>query len=230
MKPKSKNWAPVEELDTPYKRARQEWDDRMGNASAQAANWRLATFAVLGLVAFPSVVGLIYLGAQPKSVPHIVEIGVDGVANYKGPVGRSVKEYAVSDASMKYYLRQFIEKTRTLSSDPAVIKKNWIDVYSFVAPSARNILDTYAMEDIPFERAKDKRISVEIIAMLPTSADTWQIDWKESIWGVKGNHLADEYWRGSFTTSIKKVENEALLEMNPLGIFIDEFYWSKIRR
>src|SRR5205085_11822150 len=41
-------WKPEGPLATPYRRARQEWDARIGSAAVQAKNWRLATFVSLG--------------------------------------------------------------------------------------------------------------------------------------------------------------------------------------
>jgi len=74
MKGTTRTWSPKGALDTPYKRAKQEWDDRIGDAVIQARNWRLATFAVVLLIAMPSLIGLIYVGTLPKKVPHIVEV------------------------------------------------------------------------------------------------------------------------------------------------------------
>src|SRR5262245_35587667 len=87
-----KTWAPEAPLDTPYRRARQEWDSRIGSAVVQARNWRLATFGALSLVLF-SIAGLVYLGAQPKTVPHIVEIDKIGAPSYRGPAGRAARAY-----------------------------------------------------------------------------------------------------------------------------------------
>jgi hypothetical protein len=39
-----KKWSPEGTVETRYKKARQEWDARMGLAVVQARNWRLATF------------------------------------------------------------------------------------------------------------------------------------------------------------------------------------------
>ena len=37
--------------ETPYTRARGEWDDRIGSARVQAANWRLAALlSITGLI------------------------------------------------------------------------------------------------------------------------------------------------------------------------------------
>lgn len=39
------------ELDTPYQRAAQVWDDRIGSARVQAKNWRLGFFGMMGVLA-----------------------------------------------------------------------------------------------------------------------------------------------------------------------------------
>ena len=74
MKAETRTWKPKGELDTPYKRAKQEWDERIGNSAVQARTWRLFAFATLFLVAMPAVGGMIWLGSLPKKVPYIVEV------------------------------------------------------------------------------------------------------------------------------------------------------------
>ena len=39
------------ELETPYQRASQVWDERIGSARVQAKNWRLIAFGNLALAA-----------------------------------------------------------------------------------------------------------------------------------------------------------------------------------
>ena len=106
-------WTPEGPLDTPYARARQEWDARMGGAVVQAKNWRLAAFVSMGAGVLATA-GMIYLGALPKAVPHIVEVDRLGAATYRGPVGESA--YVPSDAVVVYHLRRFIEDTREISA------------------------------------------------------------------------------------------------------------------
>src|SRR5450432_4874499 len=120
----NKRWKPEGEVETRYRRARQEWDRRMGSAVVQARNWRLTTLFSLGLVLL-SLVGMVYLGAQPKAVPHIVQVDRIGAPTYFGPIGQSVRDYHPTDAVLKYHLRRFIDETRTVSSDAAVMKRNW---------------------------------------------------------------------------------------------------------
>ncbi len=230
MKPASKTWKPEGTADTPYRKAQREWDERMGSSLVQAKNWRLATFAVLLLVALPSILGMVYLGAQPKAVPHIVEVNTDGSSVYRGAVGASWKEFKPGDASIRYHLGRFVNNTRMVSSDKAVIKRNWLDAYNLVTPKAANTLNAYAEKNEPFQRADRERVSVDILSMVPISGESWQIDWKESRWGNHGDAQGESWWRGIFRVVMHKPESEEQLAANPVGLYIDEFHWSKIQR
>jgi type IV secretory pathway TrbF-like protein len=223
------NWAPQGGLDTRYKRARQEWDNRMGSAVIQAKNWRLATFTSLVLVGF-AIGGMAYLGAQPKTVPHIVEVDKLGAPRYVGPVGQSGREYKPSEPSLRYHLRRFIDATRTLSSDPTVVKRNWLDAYTLVTSNAANQLNVYAESTQPIKRAQDgERVSVELVAMVQLSKDTWQADWREISWDRNGNQVGTTVWRGNFRLVVKLPETEERIAINPIGLYIDEFHWSRLQ-
>src|SRR4051794_226863 len=152
----NKSWKPEGEIETRYRRAGQEWDRRMGAAIVQARNWRLATLLSLGLV-LVSLIGTIYLGAQPKAVPHIVQVDRIGAPTYLGPVGQSARDWKPSDASLKYHLRRFVTETRSISSDAAVMKRNWIDAYALITQSAANHLNAYAQQTDPFKRGAEER-------------------------------------------------------------------------
>src|ERR1700759_5740441 len=55
-----------------YLAARREWNDRYGSYIAQAHAWRLTALASLG-VAFVAVVGVVWIGAQNRVVPYVVQ-------------------------------------------------------------------------------------------------------------------------------------------------------------
>lgn len=224
-------WAPEGAADTPYMRARQEWDARMGNAVVQAQNWRRATFASLGVV-FLSTFGLVYLGAQPKAVPHIIEVDRLGNAIYRGPAGQAAAAYTPSDAVLKYHLRRFVEDTRAISSDAAVLKRNWLDAYNLVTPKGANMLTAFVQEPghAPFERAKEERVGVEVLALVRVSEDTWQIDWKETTSDRNGIQLGPPLeWRGMFRVLMQHTKDQQAMERNPIGLYVDEFHWDKVQ-
>jgi type IV secretion system protein TrbF len=221
-------WSPDGPLDTPYRRARQEWDSRMGSAVVQAKNWRLACFTSLGLVAL-SMIGLLYLGAQPKAVPHIIEVDRLGGAAYRGPVGET--SYVPSDAVITYHLRRFLSDTREISSDFAVLKHNWLDAYTLVTPRGGNMLSAYVQkpEHDPFRRAQDERVTVEFLSAVRVSGDTWQVDWRESTWDKNGSpSAAPVTWRAMLRTLLQAPKTPEAMSRNPIGLYIDELHWDKV--
>jgi type IV secretion system protein VirB5 len=228
----AKTWAPEElfegaPLDTPYKRATQEWDLRMGRAVVQAKNWRVATFASLA-TNLVSLAGMIYLGAQPKAVPHIVQVDKLGAPTYVGPVGQSAKNFKPSDASLRYHLRRFVDQTRSVSSDVAVLKRNWLDAYNLITSNAANQLNAYAQKAEPFKRVQTERVSIDVLATVQISRDTWQVDWRETSWDKSGNQLGATVWRGTFRVIVRPPTTDEQLVVNPIGLLIDEFHWSKM--
>jgi len=227
MNPVFKKWSPEGDLETPYQKARQEWDNRMGSAVVQARNWRFATLICLNLVVI-CVIGLIYLGAQPKAVPHIVEVDSMGNVVYQGEIGKTWQNFTPTQAMIKYQLRRFIFDTRSISADTAVLRQNWIDAFALVTDKSAKTLTTYARGNDPLARSKEERVQVEIIGISPLSEKTWQADWKETVWSNKGLRLGTTTWRGIFHIT-QQQPDEDTLAVNPTGLLIDEFNWSKIK-
>src|SRR3954471_22664751 len=83
---------PARLVETPHVRARREWDARLGTAVVQARSWRVNSM-VLALLLGASLLGNVYLGAQPKVVPHVIEVDALGEATYRGPVGESAANF-----------------------------------------------------------------------------------------------------------------------------------------
>jgi type IV secretion system protein VirB5 len=210
-------------------KARQEWDLRMGSALVHARNWRLAAFGELGLLLL-CFVGLVYLGAQPKAVPLVVQVDKLGAATYVGPVDEAARDFKPGAASLQYHLRRFVDDTRSVSSDAGVLKRNWLDAYKLVTPSGANQLNAYVHEANPFKRLEDQiRVSLQVNVTVALSRDTWQVDWTETSWDQNGNPTSLAAWRGTFRVLVHTPESEEELAANPLGLFIDEFHWARLQ-
>jgi type IV secretory pathway TrbF-like protein len=221
-------WSPDGSLDTPYRRARQEWDARMGGALVQAKNWRLAAFASMSTVILATG-GMIYLGALPKAVPHVIEIDRLGAATYHGPIGQTA--YVPTDAVVAYDLRRFIEDTREISSDLAVLKRNWLDAYVLLTPRGGRMLSAFvqAPENDPFRRAQDERVTLEILSVVRAEGDTWQVEWRESAWDKNGSPMgAPVVWRAMLRTLVQTPKTAEAMKTNPIGLYIDELHWDKV--
>src|SRR5437899_10289762 len=104
---------------TPYQRAEQLWDERIGSARVQAANWRLMAFGALALAA-------VALGddirARARSIvtPYVVEVDRTGAANAIAP---AATEYQPSDSEIGYLLARVVQDTRALSLDLILLQQ-----------------------------------------------------------------------------------------------------------
>lgn len=211
--------APVE---SPYLRAAQEWDNRIGSAVAQAHNWRLATFCALGLAAL-ALGGFIYQSGNTQIATYVVPIDKYG---RPGRIEMAGQTYKPSSAETGYFLADWVTKTRSKSIDPIVIRDNWTMAYRFVAGPAIGLLNAHAKAHDPFANAGSQAVSIEIVSALARSPDTYQVQWRETTFD-QGVSRTTENWTGLFTVKLNPPKTEAELRANPLGLFITSFQWSR---
>ena len=69
---------------TPYQKAAQVWDERIGSARVQARNWRLMAFGCLGLVGGLSL-QLAVLATSSRVTPYVVEVERGGAIRAVAP-------------------------------------------------------------------------------------------------------------------------------------------------
>jgi type IV secretion system protein VirB5 len=116
--------------ETPYQRAGQLWDERIGTARVQAANWRLMAFGTLAL-ATGLAVALVWQSLQSRVVPYVVEVDHLGEARAVTPAEAS---YQPTDPQIAWFLSRFIKDVRSRSLDPVLMRGDWLQAYDFVSP------------------------------------------------------------------------------------------------
>src|SRR3546814_13482702 len=82
----STHYGKTPEHETPYQKAVQIWDDRIGSARVQAKNWRLAAFGSL-LLAGGLAGALVWQSARRTIVPWVVQVEQLGQAQAIDPAG-----------------------------------------------------------------------------------------------------------------------------------------------
>src|ERR1700733_15036034 len=125
------------EPETPYQRAGQVWDDRIGSARVQARNWRLMAFGSLLLSPGPAPAGG-WPGGRGTVTPWVVQVDKIGQAQAVGPAAAG---YQPTDPQIAWHLARFIEDVRGVSADPVVVRKNWLEAYDYVTSQGAQALD-----------------------------------------------------------------------------------------
>ncbi|KJC56340.1 conjugal transfer protein TrbF [Bradyrhizobium sp. LTSPM299] len=207
---------------TPYQKAAQVWDERIGSARVQAKNWRLMSFGCLALSAgFASA--LIWQSSQGTVTPWVVEVDRLGQAQHVGP---AVADYQPNDPQIAFHLARFIEDVRGLSSDAIVLRQNWLRAYDFTTDRGAVALNEYARTNDPFARLGKVQVSIEVSSVIRASLESFRVAWVERTYdnGILGS---TERWTAILTVVIETPHEADRLRKNPLGVYVHAISWSK---
>lgn len=207
---------------TPYQKAQQLWDERLGTARVQARNWRLMAFFCLAL-STSLAASLVWQSAQSRITPYVVEVDKLGGVQAVAP---AVQPYEPTDAQVAHHLARFVQDVRSLSIDPIVVRKNWLEAYDYATDRAAQVLNDFARANDPFKAVGERSVSVEVTSVVRASDSSFQVKWTEQTW--QGGSLArTERWTGIFSVVIRQPRDVATLRKNPLGIYVHGLDWSR---
>lgn len=210
------------EPETPYQRAAQVWDDRIGSARVQARNWRFIAFGNLFLSA-GFAAALVWQSVQGTVVPWVVEVDRHGEVQTVGP---AIANYTLSDRQIARHLEDFIKWVRELSIDPIVVRQNWLRAYNYTTDRGAVALNEYARANDPFTRVGRQQVTVQITSRMRASPDSFRIGWTEQIY-ENSQLVRTERWSAILTIVIQQPRTEAAIEANPFGIYVHAISWSR---
>lgn len=210
--------------DTPYQRARQEWDARMGSAVLSARAWRLMAFAGLGLAAALGA-SLTMVALDQRTFVHVVEVDPQGqVMQVRAADGR----WNPTNAQTAHHLGRFVRLVRSLPTDGVVLRENWLEAYRFLTPQAAAQLSEIARQDDPFLSLGRVGRTVHIRSIMARSGNTWEVTWVERATNATGTRDGEVY-SGVFTVTTRAPRTADEVAANPLGLLISDFSWSRER-
>jgi type IV secretion system protein VirB5 len=210
------------EPETPYQRAGQAWDDRIGSARVQAKNWRIAFFGMLALSGGLAA-GLVWQSARGTITPWVVEVDKLGQAQAVSP---ATADYQPTDPQIAWHLARFIEEVRSIPDDPVVLRQDWLDAYNYVTDTGALALNDYARTRDPFSQVGRTQVAVEVSSVIRASADSFRVDWTERRY-VDDALAATEHWSAILTVVVEPPTDADRLKRNPLGVYVHALNWSK---
>lgn len=207
---------------TPFQRAGQEWDDRLGSARVQAANWRLVAIGSLSL-AFVLAAGNVWLVSKSSVMPYVVEVDKLGEARAIAPANAT---YRPDDAQIAWYLGRFISNVRSLSTDSVVVRQNWLQAYDYTTDKGATFLNDYARANDPFKDVGNRTVSVQVTSVVRATDSTYQVKWVEQSYN-QGALEKTSHWTAMLTVVTQSPRTVEALRKNPLGIYVNGMAWSE---
>ena len=210
------------EPETPYQRAAQVWDERIGSARVQARNWRLMAFGSLILSAgFASA--LVWQSARGTVVPWVVQVDNLGQAQTVAPANA---DYRPTDPQIAFHLGRFIEQVRAIPADAIIVRQNWLRAYDWTTDRGAAALNDYARANDPFAKVGRQQVAVEVSSVIRASPNSFRVAWTERHF-ENGQLSTTERWTAILTIVIQPPRDAERLRANPLGIYVNAISWSR---
>lgn len=210
------------EPETPYQKAAQVWDERIGSARVQAKNWRLMAFGCL-ILAGGFASALVWQSLRGTIVPWVVEIDKLGQARAIEPASA---DYRPNDPQIAFHLARFIEDVRSIPSDPVIVRQNWLNAYEFATDRGTLALNDFARESDPFGKVGKIQIAIDVSSVIRASPDSFRVAWRERRY--QDGALTDtSRWTAILTTVVDPPRDAERLKKNPLGVYVNAINWSK---
>ncbi|MER9674984.1 conjugal transfer protein TrbF [Mesorhizobium sp. M0208] len=218
----STHYGKTPQPETPYQKAAQVWDERIGSARVQAKNWRLMAFGSL-LLAGGFAAALVWQSGRGMIVPWVVQVDRLGQAQAVEP---AVADYRPTDPQIAWHLARFIEQVRSIPADAIIVRQNWLTAYDFTTDRGALALNDYARANDPFSKVGKQQIAVEVSSVIRASPDSFRVAWMERRY-QDGSLASTERWTAIVTVVIQPPRDAERLRKNPLGVFINAINWSK---
>lgn len=206
---------------TPYQRAAQLWDERIGSARVQARNWRLMALGGLALSAGLAG-GLLWQSMQSRIVPYVVAVDEHGEPRSVAP---ATADYQPTDPQIAWMLGRFISWVRGVSLDPVLMREHWLSAYDFVTDRGALALNAHARASAPFAAVGERTVSVTINSIVRASDRSFQVEWTERRF-ERGEPAGSERWMAIVTIVVRPPASIETLRKNPLGLYVDAIDWS----
>lgn len=208
--------------ETPYQRAAQVWDDRIGSARVQARNWRFMAFGSLAL-SMGLAAALVWQSTNGSIVPWVVQVDRLGQAQAVAP---ATADYQPNDPQIAFYLARFIEQVRSIPADAIIVRQNWLRAYDFTTQAGALALSDYARANDPFAKVGKQQVAVEVSSVIRASPSSFRISWIERRY-QDGALASTERWSAILTITVQPPRDADTLRKNPLGIYVNAINWSK---
>lgn len=218
----STHYGKTPEPETPYQRAAQAWDERIGSARIQAKNWRLMAFGSLILSA-GFAAALVWQSARGTIVPWVVQVDRLGQAQAVAP---AVPDYQPTDAQVAWHLARFIEQVRSIPADAVIVRQSWLRAYAFTTSTGALALSDYARANDPFAKVGRQQVAVDISSVIRASPSSFRVAWTERRY-QDGALAETSRWTAILTIVTQMPRDAEALRANPLGIYVNAINWSR---
>jgi type IV secretion system protein TrbF len=226
-RPEKYNQARVRNPSSPAERAEGVWDRRDGSAIVQAYNWRRISIGLI-VVCIVLAGGLTVQSLKTRVIPYVVI--VDKTTGEVEKAGAFVgKDYTPGEAEIKYFITKFIQNARNIGIDPIAYNTTQKQAASFLTKNAAQKYNKVLQDEGHDKKAGKVTVVTHIVSVqkVPDSEASYQVRWTEEEVGIQSGEQTITPMSGIFSYTMLPVKDEKQILVNPLGLYITDFNFSK---
>jgi type IV secretion system protein VirB5 len=219
-RPRSTSAALIPE-ETPFLKAAQEWDRRIGSSVAQARNWRVMAFSCAGIAAIFAG-GFVYEATRVQIQAYYVPVNEAG---RPGRVMLASDHYTPTQGEVVYFLSDWVRTIFAKPTDGVLAGQDFKRDFSRLRGKAVNTMSEWAQKNDPMQDIGRIAKTVTVNSVLQRTEQTYQVNWTETTY-TDGAQSGVVHNSGLFTVEVTPPANQADLLANPLGLYITSITWS----
>ena len=208
-----------------YVEARRTYVEEYAELRQGRRLWQLVALISI-VIASVSATGLVVFSIKHEVVPYVVELD----ANQQ--IVRAYPAEPLLPANAQHTratLGRWIQACRNVSPDTLVIEERAAFVFAHIqdGSAAQGLVYEWLNENNPYKRATEETATVEIISVTSRGGNSWQVDWRETIFRRNGNVDRTERFTANILITFGQPKQESIL-LNPGGIYVVEIDWQEV--
>lgn len=189
-------------------------------AQKQLKSWQLAAIVCLAIILLQCIfIG--YLLTTQSEYVYVAKVrageNIDNVV--------PLRSYVAANKTEKLtFIRNYINRLMTLSLDPVLVRRNWVDNYNVSGVNARQALSQFIQKQNLVSKVGKETQQIHIRTFNTLSNNSYQFTWNVITYDQSGNKEETTAWSGVFTLSTVTQKRSGISELvNPFGLQVESF-------
>lgn len=196
--------------------------DRYFDIAKANDNKRRIIYILLLLQLFSlTIIGLNSFKTNIKT--YIIEKNGNNYVNLGYANNLSMKKYEPNKKAVEYFINEFVIKSRFLSSDLVLFKKNNNEISYFMNVKTSRKIEKYLIDSGYREKIKNKEtVDINLLSTLQLTSNTYQVRWIEKTYNEIGEIIEQNLMVGVYKINFISPKSKESISYNPLGILITD--------
>lgn len=209
-----------------YDKATQELFEFYAQQSKRINTYKIIAILMLGLT-ITSTLGCVYLATKSTLIPYVIE--VDQVGEAKS-IRKADQIYVPKEVEYRYFIREVVTKMRSIPRDSVLFSRNFQQLSFFLTEPMLKKHEGILINEDTNTLAKQlisRDIVINNFNKIPNTKNTYQVKWTEKMYSAEGIEISDSNFTGIFTVTNEQPTDIVEININPLGIIVEDFSLSK---